>query len=164
MNGDKQVLSGQASRTRLFPSTITSHEHGLSPIYPLSLCLYPLRITPHDSRSRLFSVDPLSFCPYPSLRKTRARVTCLGQNNAPRDSETRMDPLCTESRSGDPTERGKLMKKEKHEKTTITVRLTDEEDQVLRRICILKKTSKTGYLARLAKLPIMGILRIKDEG
>ncbi len=43
------------------------------------------------------------------------------------------------------------MKKEKQEKTTLTVRLTDEEDQVLRRICMLKKTSKTGYLARLAK-------------
>jgi len=43
------------------------------------------------------------------------------------------------------------MKKEKHEKTTITVRLTYEEDQVLRRLCMLKKTSKTGYLARLAK-------------
>ncbi len=43
------------------------------------------------------------------------------------------------------------MKKEKHEKTTVTVRLTDEEDQVLRRLCMLKKTSKTGSLARLAK-------------
>lgn len=43
------------------------------------------------------------------------------------------------------------MKKEKQEKITLTVRLTDEEDQVLRRICMLKKTSKTGYLARLAK-------------
>jgi len=43
------------------------------------------------------------------------------------------------------------MKKEKREKTTITVRLTDEEDQVLSRICALKKTSKTGYLASLAK-------------
>lgn len=43
------------------------------------------------------------------------------------------------------------MKKEKQEKTTITVRLTDEEDQVLRRLCMLKKTSKTGYLTRLAK-------------
>ncbi len=43
------------------------------------------------------------------------------------------------------------MKKEKHEKTTVTVRLTDEEDQVLGRLCMLKKTSKTGYLARLAK-------------
>jgi hypothetical protein len=43
------------------------------------------------------------------------------------------------------------MKKEKQEKTTLTVRLTDEEDQVLRRLCMLKKTSKTGYLARLAK-------------
>ena len=43
------------------------------------------------------------------------------------------------------------MKKEKHEKTTVTIRLTDEEDQVLRRLCMLKKTSKTGYLAHLAK-------------
>ena len=43
------------------------------------------------------------------------------------------------------------MKKEKHEKTTVTIRLTDEEDQVLRGLCMLKKTSKTGYLARLAK-------------
>jgi predicted DNA-binding protein YlxM (UPF0122 family) len=43
------------------------------------------------------------------------------------------------------------MKKEKQEKTTLTVRLTNEEDQVLRRICMLKKTSKTGYIARLAK-------------
>lgn len=43
------------------------------------------------------------------------------------------------------------MKKNKHEKITVTVRLTDEEDQVLRRLCLLKKTSKTGYLAHLAK-------------
>jgi hypothetical protein len=43
------------------------------------------------------------------------------------------------------------MKKEKQEKTTLTVRLTHEEDQVLRRLCMLKKTSKTGYLTRLAK-------------
>lgn len=43
------------------------------------------------------------------------------------------------------------MKREKHEKTTLTVRLTEEEDQVLSRLCMLKKTSKTGYLARLAK-------------
>ena len=43
------------------------------------------------------------------------------------------------------------MKNEKHEKTTVTVRLTNEEDQVLSRLCALKKTSKTGYLARLAK-------------
>lgn len=43
------------------------------------------------------------------------------------------------------------MKKEKQKKITLTVRLTDEEDQVLRRLCILKKTSKTGYLTRLAK-------------
>jgi hypothetical protein len=62
-----------------------------------------------------------------------------------------MDPFCAKGRSGDPTERGKWMKKDKHEKTTITVRLSDEEDQVLRRLCALKRTSKTGYLARLAK-------------
>src|SRR6266436_7324697 len=62
-----------------------------------------------------------------------------------------MDPVGGEGHSGDPTERRKLMKKEKHENTTVTVRLTDEEDQVLRRLCMLKKTSKTGYLARLAK-------------
>ena len=43
------------------------------------------------------------------------------------------------------------MKKEKHQKTTVTVRLTDEEDQVLRRLCGLKRMSKTGYIARLAK-------------
>ena len=62
-----------------------------------------------------------------------------------------MDPFCNQGRSGDPTEGRKLMKKEKQEKTTVTVRLTDEEDQVLNRLCALKKTSKTGYLARLAK-------------
>jgi len=43
------------------------------------------------------------------------------------------------------------MKKEKREKTTVTIRLTGDEDQLLRRLCTLKKTSKTGYLARLAK-------------
>ena len=43
------------------------------------------------------------------------------------------------------------MKKDKHEKTTITIRLTDEEDEILSRLCSVKKTSKTGYLARLAK-------------
>jgi len=43
------------------------------------------------------------------------------------------------------------MKPEKHEKTTVTVRLTDEEDAVLSRLCALKKASKTGYIARLAK-------------
>ncbi len=43
------------------------------------------------------------------------------------------------------------MKREKHAKTTVTVRLTEEEDQVLSRLCTLKKTSKTGYLARLAR-------------
>lgn len=43
------------------------------------------------------------------------------------------------------------MKKEKQERTTLTVRLTEEEDQVLSRVCMLKKTSKTGYLTRLAR-------------
>src|SRR5262245_31551722 len=62
-----------------------------------------------------------------------------------------MDTVRSEDCIGDPTEGRKLMKKEKQEKTTLTVRLTDEEDQVLRRLCMLKKTSKTGYLARLAK-------------
>jgi hypothetical protein len=62
-----------------------------------------------------------------------------------------MDPICNKGRGGDSTERGNLMKRQKHGKTTVTVRLTDEEDQVLRRLCTLKKTSKTGYLARLAK-------------
>ena len=33
------------------------------------------------------------------------------------------------------------------------MRLTDEEDQVLSGLCMPKKTSKTGYLARLAKDP-----------
>jgi hypothetical protein len=43
------------------------------------------------------------------------------------------------------------MKKQKQEKTTVTVRLTEDEDEVLSRLCALKKTSKTGYIARLAK-------------
>lgn len=42
------------------------------------------------------------------------------------------------------------MKKGKQDKTTITVRLTDEEHDVLRRLCELKKTSRTGYLTNLA--------------
>jgi uncharacterized protein (DUF1778 family) len=62
-----------------------------------------------------------------------------------------MDTVRGEDRIGNPTKRRKLMKKEKQEKTTLTIRLTDEEDQVLRRLCMLKKTSKTGYLTRLAK-------------
>ena len=62
-----------------------------------------------------------------------------------------MDTVCGEDRIGDPTERRNLLKKGKREKTTVTVRLTDDEDQLLRRLCTLKKTSKTGYLARLAK-------------
>ena len=62
-----------------------------------------------------------------------------------------MDTVCCEDHIRDPAKGRKLLKKEKPEKTTVTVRLTDEEDQVLSRICMLKKTSKTGYLARLAK-------------
>ena len=78
-------------------------------------------------------------------------LDALARMTAPRNSKTQMDPFCNQGRSGDPTEGRKLMKKEKQEKTTVTERLTDEEDQVLNRLCALKKTSKTGYLARLAK-------------
>jgi hypothetical protein len=42
------------------------------------------------------------------------------------------------------------MKEEKRQRTTVTVRLTDEEYEVLERLCALKKTSRTAYLARLA--------------
>ncbi len=42
------------------------------------------------------------------------------------------------------------MRKEKRKTTTVTVRLTDEEYEVLRRLCVLKRTSQTGYLAALA--------------
>jgi hypothetical protein len=42
------------------------------------------------------------------------------------------------------------MKKEKCHRTTVTVRLTDEEYAVLQRLCTLKKISRTRYLARLA--------------
>ncbi len=62
-----------------------------------------------------------------------------------------MGTVRDKNRSRDPAERRKSVKKEKHEKTTVTVRLTEEEDQVLSRLCTLKKTSKTGYLARLAR-------------
>ena len=34
--------------------------------------------------------------------------------------------------------------------TTVTVRLTDEEYEVLRRLCALRQTSQTGYLTHLA--------------
>ena len=53
-----------------------------------------------------------------------------------------MDLVCGEGGSGDPSERGKLMKKEKHEKTTVTVRLTNEEDQVLSRLWNLRGSTK----------------------
>jgi hypothetical protein len=42
------------------------------------------------------------------------------------------------------------MKKAKRTKITVTVRLTEEEYEIVRRLCALKKTSRTGYLARLA--------------
>ena len=42
------------------------------------------------------------------------------------------------------------MKKDKGHRTTVTVRLTDEEYAVLQRLCTLKKISRTRYLARLA--------------
>lgn len=43
------------------------------------------------------------------------------------------------------------MRGKKRVKTTVSVRLTDEEHEALRRLCVLKKTSQTGYLAELAK-------------
>ena len=42
------------------------------------------------------------------------------------------------------------MRKDKRQTTTVTVRLTDKEYQVLRRLCTLKRTSQTGYLTHLA--------------
>jgi uncharacterized protein (DUF1778 family) len=42
------------------------------------------------------------------------------------------------------------MKKDKHQRTTVTIRLTEEEYEVLGRVCALKKTSRTAYLAQLA--------------
>ncbi len=42
------------------------------------------------------------------------------------------------------------MKKDKGHRTTVTVRLTDEEYEVLQRLCALKKISRTRYLAQLA--------------
>ncbi len=42
------------------------------------------------------------------------------------------------------------MRKERRQTTTVTVRLTDEEHEVLRRLCALRRTSQTGYLTHLA--------------
>ena len=42
------------------------------------------------------------------------------------------------------------MKRTKKERTTISIRLTTEQHETLRRVCELKQTSKTGYLTRLA--------------
>ena len=42
------------------------------------------------------------------------------------------------------------MRKERRQTTTVTVRLTDEEYDVLRRLCALRQTSQTGYLTHLA--------------
>lgn len=42
------------------------------------------------------------------------------------------------------------MSKEKRHRTTVTVRLTDEEYNVLTRLCDLQQTTRTAYLARLA--------------
>lgn len=42
------------------------------------------------------------------------------------------------------------MSKEKRHRTTVTVRLTDEEYDVLTRLCDLQKTTRTAYLARIA--------------
>ena len=42
------------------------------------------------------------------------------------------------------------MSKEKRHRTTVTVRLTDEEYDVLTRLCDLQQTTRTAYLARVA--------------
>lgn len=42
------------------------------------------------------------------------------------------------------------MRKERRQTTTVTVRLTDAEYEVLRRLCALRQTSQTGYLTHLA--------------
>ena len=42
------------------------------------------------------------------------------------------------------------MRKEKRQTTTVTVRLTEKEYEVLKRLCALKRTSQTGYLTHLA--------------
>ena len=43
------------------------------------------------------------------------------------------------------------MSAEKRGKTTISVRLSNQEHEVLSRLCALKKTSRTEYLVTLAK-------------
>lgn len=42
------------------------------------------------------------------------------------------------------------MRKAKKEKTTITIRLTDEQHDILRRLCRLKNITQSAYLAYLA--------------
>ena len=42
------------------------------------------------------------------------------------------------------------MSKERRHRTTVAVRLTGEEYDVLTRLCALKKTTRTAYLSRLA--------------
>lgn len=42
------------------------------------------------------------------------------------------------------------MKKVKKQKTTVTVRLTREEHAIIQRLCRLKNTTQTAYLATLA--------------
>ncbi len=44
------------------------------------------------------------------------------------------------------------MKRGKAGKTTVTVRLTEQEHEVLQRLCALKHTSRTGYLTQVATL------------
>jgi uncharacterized protein (DUF1778 family) len=43
-----------------------------------------------------------------------------------------------------------MSKEEKRHRTTVTVRLTDEEYDVLTRLCELQQTTRTAYLARVA--------------
>ena len=64
--------------------------------------------------------------------------------------KTGMDRNGAQKDFGDTKERKRRMKRGKQDKATISVRLTDEEHDVLRRLCALKKTSRTGYLTNLA--------------
>ncbi len=42
------------------------------------------------------------------------------------------------------------MKRNKKKRTTVSIRLTDEQHEVLRRLCRLKNTTQSAYLAYLA--------------
>jgi uncharacterized protein (DUF1778 family) len=61
-----------------------------------------------------------------------------------------MDPGCPDHGGSYTPATENMMKKAKDHTMKVTVRLTDEEYDVLRRLCALKKTSQTRYLTRLA--------------